>query len=92
MLKLKINHNTINNTKTYLIKNKRNGFYKIGKSRNPKYREKTLQSEEPNYIGKKWDKDIERELHNNYDKYRLRGEWFKLNKIQVKYICKKNGI
>ena len=90
-VKLKINHNTINNTKTYLIKNKRNGFYKIGKSKNPKYREKTLQSEEPDIIMVKiWDKDIERELHNNYDKYRLRGEWFKLNKIQVKYICKKD--
>ena len=36
---------------------------------------------------KVWDRDIEKELHNKYDKHRLRGEWFDLNKIQVKYIC-----
>tara|TARA_R110002050_G_scaffold10521_1_gene35996 strand:- start:292 stop:420 length:129 start_codon:yes stop_codon:yes gene_type:complete len=33
--------------KTYLQKNTRNGLYKIGKSNNPKVREKTLQGEEP---------------------------------------------
>ena len=74
--------------KTYLIKNNINGFYKIGRSSNPKKREKTLQSEEPNIlIVKTWDKDIEGILHKDYKDFRLRGEWFKLSKIQVKYIC-----
>ncbi len=76
------------NQYTYLIKNKRNNLYKIGRSKNPKLREKTLQSEEPNIIiVKTWHKDIERILHQDYKDFRVRGEWFKLNKTQVKYIC-----
>ena len=75
-------------TKTYLIKNKRNGFYKIGRSNNPKRREKTLQSEEPDIVMVKvWDENIESKLHKKYNKQRLRGEWFDLNKVQVRYIC-----
>ena len=35
-----------NESYIYLIYNKRNGYYKIGKSHNPKFREKTLQSQE----------------------------------------------
>jgi len=76
------------NTKTYLIKNKRNGLYKIGRSKNPLKREKTLQSEEPDILMiKVWDGNIERDLHIKYKDYRIRGEWFKLSKSQVKYIC-----
>jgi len=78
------------NQKTYLMKNKLNGLYKIGKSINPKYREKTLQSQEPEIeMVKVWQKDIENDLHFKYKKYRKRGEWFKLNKTQVKHICTK---
>jgi hypothetical protein len=78
----------LNTSKTYLMKNSRNNLYKIGRSKNPKQREKTLQSEEPEVkIIKLWDKDIENTLHKDYSKYRVRGEWFKLSKIQVKYIC-----
>jgi hypothetical protein len=74
--------------KTYLMKDKSNNFYKIGKSINPKYREHTLQSEKPTIeIVKIWDKNIEKKLHNLYNDYRIRGEWFNLNKVQVKYIC-----
>ena len=74
--------------KTYLIKNGRNNLYKIGRSKNPLNREKTLQSEEPLIkIVKLWDKNIERKLHKEYNQYRVRGEWFKLSKVQVKYIC-----
>ena len=74
--------------KTYLIKNKRNGYYKIGKSKDPLKREKTLQSEEP-MIGiiKVFDKDIESVLHKDYKSFRVRGEWFELSKIQIKFIC-----
>lgn len=78
--------------KTYLIKDCVNGFYKIGKSRNPRVREKTLQSEAPNIkIVKIFNKDIEKILHDEYKNQRLRGEWFDLNDIQVKYICSKYG-
>ena len=76
---------------TYLIKNKRNGLYKIGRSKNIKQREKTLQSEEPEIsVIKTFDSDIESILHSKYSDYRVRGEWFKLSKIQVKYICSNN--
>tara|TARA_R110000772_G_C13028388_1_gene411412 strand:+ start:44 stop:553 length:510 start_codon:yes stop_codon:yes gene_type:complete len=76
---------------TYLIKNKRNNLYKIGRSNNPKNREKTLQSEEPLIeIVKTWKEDIESKLHKEYKDYRIRGEWFNLNEIQVRYICTNN--
>tara|TARA_R110000823_G_scaffold299822_1_gene420566 strand:+ start:887 stop:1234 length:348 start_codon:yes stop_codon:yes gene_type:complete len=79
------------NTKTYLIKNRRNGFYKIGRSKDPLKREQTLQSEEPDIVMvKTWDEDIECKLHKEYKDYRVRGEWFNLNEIQVRYICTNN--
>jgi hypothetical protein len=75
-------------TKTYLMKDSHNNLYKIGKSINPKQRERTLQSEKPSInMVKVWNRDIERDLHKLYKDYRIRGEWFRLNKIQVKYIC-----
>ena len=74
--------------KTYLMKDKNNGLYKIGKSINPKHRERTLQSEKPNIkMVKVWNCDIERKLHNLYSTNRIRGEWFNLNKVQIEYIC-----
>jgi hypothetical protein len=86
MLKDKYSEET--SKKTYLMKDCCNGFYKIGCSSNPERREKTLQSEKPSIVMVKvWDKYIERELHNKYESQRLRGEWFSLTKIQVRYIC-----
>jgi hypothetical protein len=74
---------------TYIMKDEVNNLYKIGKSINPKHREKTLQSEKPSIkMIKIFDKDIEKELHSKYKKYRKRGEWFDLTHIQVQYICK----
>lgn len=74
----------------YLMKNKHTGHYKIGISKNPKMREGTLQSQEPDValVGS-WDKqsDNERDWHNYFSDYRLRGEWFKLTKTQVKMFC-----
>jgi hypothetical protein len=85
----KVINNEVVIQKTYLIKNNRNGLYKIGKSYDPKYRERTLQSEEPDIsMVKMWDYDIEEFLHRKYDECRVRGEWFKLNKTQVNFICK----
>lgn len=74
--------------KTYLIKETNTSFYKIGRSRNPIIREKTLQREMPNiHIVKIWNKDIEKTLHEKYTEQRVRGEWFKLTKVQVRHIC-----
>lgn len=66
----------------YIMLNKATSLFKIGYSKNPEYREKTLQSEEPKIILLKvWecDKCIEREIHKYFEKKRIRGEWFKLN-------------
>ena len=77
-----------NGISTYIIKDSTNNMYKIGKSKNPRIRESTLQSEKPTLnIVKVFNKDIEKKLHADYKEYRIRGEWFKLSKIQVKYIC-----
>lgn len=74
--------------KTYILKDNNTGYYKIGKSNNPLNREKTLQSEKPTYtLIKTFKKNIEKDLHNKYIKQRIRGEWFNLNNIQLKYIC-----
>jgi hypothetical protein len=76
--------------KTYIMKDELNSLYKIGKSKNPRLREKTLQSEKPSIkMIKVINDDIEKELHNKYKDFRIRGEWFNLNKIQIKYICTK---
>ena len=76
------------NRKTYLMKDNHNGLYKIGFSKNPEFREATLQSEKPSIkMVKIWDKDIEKHLHKTYHNNRVRGEWFDLTKAQVKYIC-----
>tara|TARA_R110000868_G_C10460587_1_gene727334 strand:- start:48 stop:548 length:501 start_codon:yes stop_codon:yes gene_type:complete len=74
--------------KTYIIKDLGTKLYKIGFSNNPIKREKTLQSEKPNIkMIKVFDKNIEKELHTKYNDFRVRGEWFNLNNIQIKYIC-----
>jgi len=72
----------------YIIKNKRNGLYKIGYSSTPIRREKTLQSQEPELEAIKiFKKNWETILHDKYERQRVRGEWFDLSNIQVKYIC-----
>jgi hypothetical protein len=75
-------------SKTYVMKDEDTGFYKIGKSVNPEHRERTLQSQKPTIkMVKIFDSNIEKELHEAYDKYRVRGEWFNLTNIQLQYIC-----
>ncbi len=74
------------------MKCNRTGFYKIGKSKNPKHREKTLQSESPSiqmiavFNGQGWQ---EKDWHIHFAKCRVRGEWFNLTNIQVAFICHK---
>lgn len=70
----------------YLMKDLANGFYKIGISNNPEYRERTLQSEKPTIetvISKKFPvrkiaESFEKSLHAAYANKRIRGEWFNL--------------
>ena len=89
MLKERCSKNTNNKIKTYIMKDAKTGLYKIGKSNNPEYREKTLQAEKPTIKTiKVFDYNIESKLHKDYNEQRVRGEWFKLNKIQLEYICK----
>lgn len=74
----------------YLMKNIRNGYYKIGRSINPEYRERTLQSEAPEiemifaspltYAG------YEKKLHIKFKEKRIRGEWFSLNLKDIEFV------
>lgn len=77
----------------YVMRNKRNGYTKIGfTTGTPEYRESTLQSQEPeielisHYPAFRSD---EKFIHENFSSFRLRGEWFDLNGdqlIQVPYL------
>ena len=73
----------------YLMLNKRNGLVKIGTSIRPKFREKTLQGEEPEiYLISIWQapREIEKELHKRFSDKKKRGEWFKLKSRDLKDI------
>lgn len=66
----------------YLMLNKRNNFVKIGRSKNPVYREKTLQADEPEIILIAcWPApaQVETQLHREFSHKKQRGEWFDLN-------------
>ena len=75
----------------YLMRDNTNGYYKIGISNKPEYREKTLQSEKPTiemiackkYPTRKIAASIESALHTAYSQQRLRGEWFNLTDADV---------
>jgi len=73
----------------YLMLNKRNSSIKIGRSKKPLFREKTLQSEEPLVeVIAIWEAPnfVERELHNLFASNRKRGEWFDLSFKDLKKI------
>jgi len=75
----------------YLMRDLRNKSHKIGISKHPTTREKTLQSEQPltelitskKYINRKIASAIEKALHDVYSHKRRRGEWFNLNEDDV---------
>jgi hypothetical protein len=75
----------------YLMHDISNGYYKIGISNKPEYREKTLQSEKPTielltckkYPTRKIAEAIESALHSAYSQQRIRGEWFNLDDVDV---------
>lgn len=78
----------------YLMQDLANGFYKIGISNNPEYREGTLQSEKPTielicarqYPTRNIAEAFEAALHNTFAKKRLRGEWFELSPQDVEIL------
>tara|TARA_R110002012_G_scaffold255141_1_gene434806 strand:+ start:3330 stop:3620 length:291 start_codon:yes stop_codon:yes gene_type:complete len=80
-------------SRTYLMINRLSGYVKIGKSENPKYRESTLQSKEPQIdLIAIFKKDLEKELHELFKSKRVRGEWFDLNSQEIDYIKQKYTI
>lgn len=60
---------------------------KIGRSIDPEFREKTLQSEKPNceiiYISPITNPKNEKLLHTTYKNQRIRGEWFILSNRDI---------
>lgn len=83
----------------YLMRDDRNGYYKIGMSNNPNNREKTLQSEQP-LISLVWKRAFpsrkeasaeESRLHGAFQDQRIRGEWFSLTQNDIQLI-KNQGI
>lgn len=76
----------------YLLKNRRNGYYKIGVSFDPSKRTITLQAEDPDVILiRSWENkgSREREWHRHFWRERLRGEWFQLTPAQIRYMIHK---
>jgi len=72
---------------TYVCIDHNTGLYKIGKSRSPSFREKTLQSEKPSIeMIMTMDSDYEKTLHAKYSAKRVRGEWFRLDEEDVRQI------
>lgn len=80
----------VDDIKTYIMIDHNTGYYKIGKSKKPRFLEKTLQSEKPTiemlFV---INKNIEKELHRRYSDKRVRGEWFRLEDKDVEYLRKK---
>lgn len=73
----------------YIMLNKQNRYYKIGRSIKPEYREKTLQGQEPDVeIIEKWiaSSEVEKILHRKYKEKRKRGEWFDLTDVDIEEI------
>ena len=78
----------------YLMHDEAKGFYKIGMSNNPVYREGTLQSEKPTiksiashkYPSRKFASALEAALQNLYSNLHVRGEWYRLRDEDVNEI------
>lgn len=76
--------------KTYLMKDSNTGYTKIGKAINPRFRERTLQSEKPSIsLLAICESLIESELHEKYSEKRIRGEWFNLDENDISEIINK---
>jgi hypothetical protein len=85
-LQFKEKRSKISLKQVYLMRNNLTNHYKIGRSNNPEYRERTLQSQEPDVelLFSCHESIItEKELHDLFDHKRIRGEWFDLNANDV---------
>ncbi|MGH9605550.1 MAG: GIY-YIG nuclease family protein [Terracidiphilus sp.] len=78
----------------YLVLDERTGCIKIGRSKTPNARERTLQSENPTHrmlFAHPADADFERELHQEFAERRVRGEWFRLSEEDIESIKRRVG-
>jgi hypothetical protein len=81
----------------YLMEDLRNKKFKIGKSKTPGKRERTLQSEVPQIVIRfsiPAEEIREIELHERFDDKRIRGEWFALSGSDLAWLVsflKTNG-
>jgi len=84
-------------TFVYLMEDPRNGAFKIGRSKTPGIRERTLQAEAPEILLRfsiPAEERHERDLHTLFQNRRVRGEWFQLTTnevLEVIAFLKKNG-
>lgn len=81
-------------TFAYLMKDGLTEFYKIGVSRSPTYREKTLQAQQPSvsllltklFANRSECYAFESGLHKRYSNYRVRGEWFNFTPVALQEV------
>jgi hypothetical protein len=84
-------------TFVYLMEDPRNGAFKIGRSRTPGIRERTLQSEVPETLLRfsiPAEEEHEKTLHARFRHRHIRGEWFGLTPddlLEVITFLKENG-
>lgn len=76
------------NSRIYIMLNERNGMVKIGMSKSPRTRERTLQSQEPEvkmiYCSERfYSWTDEQSIHAKFSAKRVRGEWFSLNEEEI---------
>lgn len=72
---------------TYLMTDSNTGYTKIGRSINPKKRERTLQSEKPTItLLAVTEGDIEHKLQQFFTDSHIRGEWYDLTEKEIDFI------
>ena len=75
--------------KTYLMTDSETGATKIGRSINPPKRERTLQAEKKEIsLLMVCDKDVEKQLHKQFETKHIRGEWYNLSENDINDIIK----
>src|SRR5690606_20901236 len=85
-------HSLSNSGYIYIMKDEGTKYIKIGFSKNPTYRESTLQAEKPTItLVNKWKGTMSQEqtVHRILAKHRIRGEWFNCNIEQAGETIKK---
>lgn len=89
-----IEKNKIETCFVYIMKDEKNGCFKIGISNRPEYREKTLQSDKPfitmlqakEFPSRKIARAFESALHSTFAEKNIRGEWFDLSSEEVEQV------